>query len=55
MRVKIRGEKLKVLGYADDLVWFGGRRRGYEMVIKKERYCDEKELVINMGKTKIIR
>lgn len=54
-RVKIGGEKLKVLGYADDLLLAEEKESMRRLLKKLERYCDEKGLVVNTEKTKIIK
>lgn len=54
--MKIEGEKLKVLRYADDLIILAEEEEGMSRLLKRlERYCDEKGLVVNTGKTKRIR
>lgn len=53
--VRIGGEKLKVLGYADDLVLLT-EEKGMRWLLKRlEKYCEEKGLEVNTRKTKIIR
>lgn len=53
--VRIGGEKLKVLGYADDLVLLT-EEEGMRWLLKRlEKYCEEKGLEVNTRKTKIIR
>ena len=54
--VKVGQRKVKVLGYADDLVLLAEDEEGMRWMIKRlERYMEEKKLVVNVGKTKIIR
>lgn len=54
--VEVGGEKLKVLAYADDLVILAEDEEGMRWLLKRlERYCDEKGLEVNAGKTKIIK
>lgn len=53
--VKIGGEKLKVLGYADDLVLLAEEEEVMRLLKRLEKYCGEKGLEVNTGKTKIIR
>lgn len=51
--VIIGGEKLKVLGYADDLVILAEEKEGMRWLLKKlERYCDKKRLVVNTKEQK---
>lgn len=50
------GRKLKVLGYADDLVMLAKEEEKMKWLIKRlERYLDGKRLVLNTEKTKIVR
>ena len=54
--VRIGGEKVRSLAYADDMVLVAedeGELGG--MIGKLERYLDRKKLVLNMEKTKIVR
>lgn len=54
--VKIGGEKLKVLAYANDLVLLAEEEKKIRWLLKRlEKYCDGKELEVNTRKTKIIR
>lgn len=50
--VKIGREKLKVLGYADDLMLLAEEEEGMRLLKRLKKYCGEKGLE---GKTKIIR
>lgn len=55
-RVKVKEEKVKVLGYADDLVILAKEEEEMRWLLKRfETYCDEKGLEVNTEKTKIIR
>lgn len=55
-RVKVKGRKVKVLGYADDLVILAKEEEEMRWLLKRfETYCDEKGLEVNTEKTKIIR
>lgn len=45
-----------MLGYTDDLILLAEKEEGMRWLLKRlERYYDEKGLVVNTGKTKIIR
>lgn len=55
-RVKLGRRKLKVLGYADDLVILIEEEEGMRWLMKRlETYLDRKGLVLNVEKTKVIR
>jgi len=54
--IKLGGERLRVLGYADDIIILTEEEEGMRWLLKKlERYLDRKGLVLNVEKTKIIR
>lgn len=54
--VRIGREKLKVLGYADNLVLLTEEEEGMRWLLKRlEKYCEENGLEVNTRKTKIIR
>lgn len=55
-KVKVGGEKVKVLEYADDLVILSEEEEGMRWLLNRfEMYCNEKGLEGNTEKTKIIR
>lgn len=55
-RVKLGSRKLKVLGYADDLVILAEKKRRMRWLLKRlEIYMDKKGLMVNTEKTKMIR
>lgn len=50
------GKKLKVLGYADDLVVLAEEEEGMRWLMRRlETYLDRKGLVLNAEKTKVMR
>lgn len=54
--ITVGGKKLRVLGYADDLVILAKGEEEMSWILKRlEGYLERKELVLNTEKTKIIR
>lgn len=54
--VKVGGEKVYELAYADDIVLMAEEEVGMKMMMRVlERYVDEKELRVNVDKSKVIR
>lgn len=54
--VKIRGERIWSLGYADDMVLLAKDEGGMRSVMEKvEEYLKRKSLELNVEKTKIVR
>jgi len=54
--VKIGGEKIFSLAYADDMVLLAEEEGGMKcMIARMERYLDKKGLELNVGKSKIMR
>lgn len=54
--MKLGRRKLKVLGYADDLVILTEEEEGMRWLMKRlETYLDRKGLMLNAEKTKMIR
>lgn len=53
--MKIRERRLKVLGYADDLVLLAEEAENMKCLKKLEKYIDRKGLMLNTKKTKVIR
>jgi len=50
------GERLRILGYADDIIIMTEEKKGMRWLLRKlERYLDRKSLVLNVEKTKIIK
>jgi len=54
--VRLGGKKLKVLGYADDLVILAEEEDGMRWLLRRlEKYLERKGLVFNTEKTKVMR
>jgi len=54
--IKLGGERLRVLGYADDIIIMTEEEEGMRWLLRKlERYLDRKGLMLNVEKTKIIK
>lgn len=54
--VKLEGEKVYCLAYADDMVLLAENEEGMvHMLGKLESYLDRKKLEVNVGKTKVMR
>lgn len=54
--VKIGTERLRVAGYADNLMILAEDEKGMRWLLKGlERYMEEKRLVVNVEKTKVTR
>lgn len=54
--IRLGGRKLKVLGYADNLVILAEQEKAMRWLLRKlERYLEKKGLILNTEKTKVIR
>lgn len=54
--IGLGGKKVKVLGYADDLVMLAEDEEGMRWLLERlERYLDRKELMLNAEKTKVVK
>jgi len=52
--IRLGEKKLKVLGYADDLVILAEEEEGMKLLRRLEKYL-EKGLILNTEKTKVMR
>lgn len=50
MEVRLRGEKIYTLTYADDIVLLAEEEDMRAMIARLERYVREKRLEVNVGK-----
>lgn len=50
MEVRLRGEKIYTLAYADDIVLLAEEEDMRAMIARLERYVREKRLEVNVGK-----
>lgn len=50
MEVRLRGEKIYMLAYADDIVLLAEEEDMRAMIARLERYVREKRLEVNVGK-----
>lgn len=54
-RIRVEVKKVKILGYADDLVLLAEDEETMRWMLRLEGYMERKKLQISVGKTKIIR
>lgn len=54
--VKVRGRRIYLLAYADDLVFLAEEEEGMRGMMRRlEKYSTEKDLKLNVGKSKMMR